>query len=128
MGHRLHSLQLLEFRDPLCIKAWIWQFLRDRRARVDVNGIVSSEGIYRAGLPQGSVLSPALFLLWSASLAVALQEVLGATAFMYADDTAARCAWNTIEVARWTAQVAADALTKWAQEVRWGWPVGRPRR
>ena len=37
---------------------------------------------------------------------------------MYADDTAALCAGNTIEVARRRAQQAADALTKWARDAK----------
>ena len=87
VDHRLLRLRLLELGVPLCLTQWVWQFLRDRRARVEVNGTVSSERIYRAGLPQGSVLSPALFLLWSAPLAAALQEIPGTTAVMYADGT-----------------------------------------
>ena len=72
---------------------------------MEINGAVSGERIYSAGLPQGSVLSPALFLLWSAPLAAALQEVPGATAFMYADGTATLCAGNNIEVAPERAQM-----------------------
>ena len=118
MDHRLLRLRLLELGVPLCFTEWIWQFLRDRRARVEINGTVSSERIYRVGLRQGSVLSQALFLLWSAPLAAALQEVPGTTGLMYADDTAALCAGNSIEIARRRAQKAADALTKWAQEAK----------
>ena len=46
---------------PACLNTWVWSFLRDRRACVDVNGTKSSERVYMAGLPQGSVLSPTLF-------------------------------------------------------------------
>ena len=100
VDHRLLRIRLLEIGVPLCLTQWVWQFLRDRRARVEDNWTVSSERIYRAGLSNGSVLSPALFLLWLALLASALHEVRGTTAFMYADDKAALCAGNTIEVAR----------------------------
>ena len=118
VDHRLLRLRLLELGVPACFTVWIWQSLRDRRAGVEVNGTVSCERIYRAGLPQGSVLSPALSLLWSAPLAAALQEVPGTTAFMYSDDMAALCAGNTIEEACKRAQQAADALTKWAGEAK----------
>ena len=102
--------------------------------RVEVNGIVSSERIYRAGLPQGSVLSTALYLLWSAPLAATLQEVPGTNALMYADGTAALCVGNRVEMANRRTQQAADALAKWALEammrvaspkvVRWCSPSG----
>ena len=45
---------------------WVWQWLRDHRVQVEVNGERSDERVFRAGLPQGSVLSPFLFLLWAA--------------------------------------------------------------
>ena len=38
--------------------------------------IISGERVFRAGLPQGSVLSPLLFLLWAAPLARALRTVV----------------------------------------------------
>ena len=72
---------------------------------------VGSERIYRASLPQGSVLFSTLFLLWSAPLAAAVQEVPDTIAFMYKDDAAALCTGNNIEKARRRAQQAADVLT-----------------
>ena len=110
------------------LSAWIWQFLKKGRARVEGNETLSSERIYRTGLPQGSVLSPALFLLWSAPLAAALQEVPGTTTFMYAYDTAALCAGNTIEVASGRVQQSADVLTKCAREAKMMVAGRRPRR
>ena len=105
----------MELGIPRCYYDWIWQFLRDRRARVEFQSATSSERVYRAGLPQGSVLSPALFLLWVAPLAAELQRTPGTTAFFYADDTAALCSGNSIQIARDRAQRAADSLVQWAQ-------------
>jgi len=70
--------------------------------------------VFRADLPQGSVPSPTLFLLWAAPLAAALNP--GTTPFIVADDTAALCAGNNIEVAKARAQQAADALVRWARQ------------
>ena len=43
----------MEMGVPVHYITWIWQFLRDRRARVERNGVCSGERIYRTGLPQG---------------------------------------------------------------------------
>ena len=116
VDHRLLRARLAELGIPACFNTWVWSFLRDRRACVELNGTRSGERIYRAGLPQGSVLSPTLFLLWSAPLATALRSLPGTTPFQFADDTSTLCAGNTIAVARDRAQLAADTLVKWARD------------
>ena len=115
VDHRLLRLPLLELGLPHCMVEWVWQWLRDRRVRVEVNGEKSGERVFRAGLPQGSVLSPLFFLLWAAPLARALRTVPGCSPYMYADDTAILCAGANIETARSRAQRAADALVSWAR-------------
>ncbi|XP_043220268.1 uncharacterized protein LOC122380836 [Amphibalanus amphitrite] len=116
VDHRLLRARLLDQGLPRCFVRWVWQFLRDRRACMELNGARSSERIYRAGLPQGSVLAPTLFLLWSAPLVASLRSVPGVSPFMYADDTAALCAGNDITTAKRRAQRAADALVHWARQ------------
>ena len=71
--------------------------------------------MYRACLPQGSVLSPALFLLWAAPLATELQRAPVTAAFFYADDTAVLCSGNNIQSARDRAQRAGDTPAQWAR-------------
>ena len=78
------------------------------------NGTLSEERPFRAGLPQGSVLAPTLFTLWSADQAEALIEVPGTSVFMYADDTATLSSGSTLQAARERAQQAADILAKGA--------------
>ena len=51
VDHRLLRLSLTEQGLPLCLVRWVWQWLRDRRTRVEVRGDLSGEGIFRAGLP-----------------------------------------------------------------------------
>ena len=46
-----------------CMYQWISQYLTNRKARVHVNGTYSRKKTLR-GVPQGSVLSPALFLVF----------------------------------------------------------------
>ena len=100
MDHRFLRIRLLELGVPRCSVAWIWSFLRDRRAKVEHQSATSGERVYRAGLPQGSVLPPALFLLWAAPLSAVLHRSPGTTAFFYADDTAVLRSGNTVEVAQ----------------------------
>ncbi|KAF0298749.1 Leucine-rich PPR motif-containing protein, mitochondrial [Amphibalanus amphitrite] len=57
VDHKLLKLRLLELGLPLCLVRWVWSWLRDRRVRVEVQGALSKERIFRAGLPQGSVLT-----------------------------------------------------------------------
>ena len=116
VDHRLLRVRLLQQGVPLCLITWIWSFLRDRRAHTEINGCKSRDRIFRAGLPQGTVLAPTLFLLWSAPLTAVLQKIPGTTPYMYADDTAALCAGNTIGIAKRRAQEAADALVQWARD------------
>ena len=115
VDHRLLRARLAEAGIPACLNTWVWSFLRDRRACVELNGTRSGERVYRAGLPQGSVLAPTLFLLWSAPLASALRALPGTTPFLFADDTSTLCSGNTIAVARERAQQAADTLVRWAR-------------
>ena len=61
------------------------------------------------------MLAPTLFLLWSVSLATSLKAVPGVSSFLYADDTAALCAGNNIEIAKRRAHQAADTLVQWAR-------------
>ena len=116
VDHQLLRVSLIEQGLPLCLVRWVWQWLRDRRVKVEVNGTLSGQRIFRAGLPQGSVLLPSLFVLWAAPLVAALKKVPRCSPYMYADDTAVLCGDNTIERARERAQQAADALTKWARD------------
>ena len=62
IDHRMLHRKLFTIL-PSCYATWVFQFLRDRRARVEVNGVRGNEREFRAGLPQGSVLAPTLYTL-----------------------------------------------------------------
>ena len=88
--------------------SWIWEFLLDRRAAVEVNGVREKERPFREGhFPQGSVLAPTLYTLWSADLITDLKSVSGTVIFMYAGDTATLSSGASIEQA---GQRAADVI------------------
>ena len=58
-------------------------FLKGRKQRVILNGQVSSLTVVNAGVPQGSILGPLLFLIFSNDLA----DGLSSNAKLFADDT-----------------------------------------
>src|SRR5277367_257819 len=62
---------------------WIRDFLNDRYIRVVINGRESSAASINAGVPQGSILGPTLFLIFINDIT----QVLSSTVCMFADDT-----------------------------------------
>ena len=65
---------------------WLDSFLKDRAAQVVLNGISSSEKEFGTGVPQGSSLSPLLFLLYINDITQAVQDPIQCG--MFADDVA----------------------------------------
>jgi hypothetical protein len=58
---------------------WFISYLSDRNQRVVLNGVKSSPLPTKAGVPQGSVLGPILFLVYAKNLETDI--------FLFADDT-----------------------------------------
>ena len=66
-----------------CIVNWIEQWLNNRRQSVVVDGEVSSWKSILSGVPQGSVLGPILFLVYSNNL----EEGVTGKILKFADET-----------------------------------------
>ena len=62
-------------------------FLKDRKQRAVLNGQVSNEAEVIAGVPQGSILGPLVFLIYINDLAT----VLTSNAKLFPDDTSLVC-------------------------------------
>jgi hypothetical protein len=62
---------------------WFKNYLSGRRQFVLVNNELSDSGLVKAGVPQGSVLDPLLFLLYINDIT----DNLGNLARLFADDT-----------------------------------------
>jgi hypothetical protein len=78
----LQNLEYHGIRDTAL--AWFESFLRPRTQQVNVNGQLSSAYFVDTGVPQGSILSPLLYIIYTADMATCLHRV---SYFSYADDT-----------------------------------------
>jgi ribonuclease HI len=99
---------------PLQIVRWLASFLNNRVARVRYGDALSSARTMRQGLPQGSVLSPLLFVLYINNLAKLLPE--WATNVIFADDVSILCTHRDREEAVRMAQEAVDIVVGWSKE------------
>jgi ribonuclease HI len=106
---------LLDSELPYPLIRWIWGFLTNRQARVRLNGVVSDVRAFPQGLPQGSVLSPLLFLFIINSLKARLPDSLHVS--LYADDVALLA--SDVDKTE-----AASRVQEGVQQV-WGWSAER---
>ena len=106
-------LSMLKQGIPPGLVKWIRHFLVNRQARVKFNSTESKCRIMRQGLPQGSVLSPILFLLYINHLANLLpQNNVNA---MFANDVSILATESTKEEAQIKAHEAVDIVVEWAR-------------
>jgi hypothetical protein len=64
--------------------AWFMDYLKDRQQRVIINGVASQWGNIEAGVPQGSVLGPLLFLIFINDIT---NTIKNCKIRLFADDT-----------------------------------------
>ena len=82
----MHKIQV-----PAQIINIIISYLADRRIYVVVNGICSTTKTVRAGVPQGSILGPTLYSIFTNDIPTTRNTQLA----IYADDTAIYASsWN----------------------------------
>ena len=105
---------LMDAGIPFPIVRWIRGFLTHRRASVRLNGALSRTQVFREGLPQGSVLSPLLFLFVIDTLRPRLPDTTEAS--FYADDVALWSSHPRKEVALTQIQEGVDVVWRWGLE------------
>jgi ribonuclease HI len=90
---------------------WLQVWLCNRLACVRVNDCRSKWRLFEQGLPQGSVLSPLLFLVYVNDLVVSLSERVSVSAF--ADDLAVWMRSRNVAECSAGLQWAADQVAAW---------------
>ena len=106
-------LSMLDLGVPIEYIRWIYQFLNNRQARVKFNGSKSISRQLHQGLPQGSVLSPLLFIFYINNLA----NILPANTVncLFADDVSILSSDTDRSKAEAAVQAAVDIVTDWCK-------------
>ena len=81
--------KMLDIGVPLRFVQWTTAWLTNRIARAQLNGVTRRCHTFKEGLPQGSVISPLLFVLYIINLLGNFSESTMVSA--YADDLALAC-------------------------------------
>jgi len=97
---------------PAVFLRWIRGFLLNRQARVSYNDTLGRTRRIRQGLPQGSVLSPLLFLFYINSVPENIPS--SANCAMYADDVSLWASHKCKESAVAVIQQAVDSVSEWS--------------
>ncbi|VDI10310.1 Hypothetical predicted protein [Mytilus galloprovincialis] len=93
---------------------WFKSYLSDRQQRVGVNGFFSNWNTVKAGVPQGSILGPFLFLLFVNDIVDAVTNKIK----LFADDTCLYCVVHDERSAAESLGQDLESLDQWAGE--WG--------
>ena len=95
--------------------AWLSSYLTKRRQRVRVNSSLSPWLRTPAGVPQGSVLGPLLFLIYTIDLPPTCTN-RSTTCSQFADDTALITTHESVEEAQDALQLSVTSAAKWLKD------------
>ena len=109
MNHRLLLNKLYKMTSDIHLTKLVQLLLGNRRFFVELNGKRSRWRIQRNGLPQGSVLAPVLFNIYTNDQPVSQ----GTRSFIYADDLGIAAQNRDIDAMEITLTSALDNLTSY---------------
>ena len=92
---------------------WLKDYLTTREQQVRVNGTPSSRLKIPAEVPQGSVLGPLLFLIYTSDLPEAVADVPGSSCEQFADDTNLTTINSRADQTEDNLQVAINQTASW---------------
>lgn len=113
----IYKLQLMGFPNYIC--TWIKNWISNRKFVVKYDSSLSDIHEVSSGVPQGSVLGPCLFNLYTADLATELRK-LKVSFQMYADDIKIYGIFDMHDD-RTPIQSAIDCVSRWSQ--KWQLPL-----
>ena len=96
---------------------WLGSYLCDCRQTILFDGVFSTVSSLCCGVPQGSVLGPLLFLLYTADLGE-LAASLGLSSHFYADDSLHVGPPSTVAQQRHRMELGIERLAEWVRSNR----------
>jgi hypothetical protein len=109
----LEKLEIYGFDEN--VVDWFRSYLLDRGHKVRCNAKISQTKYLNIGVPQGSILGPILFLIYSNDLN---NHVHLASCNLYADDVLLYCTGNDVNEVQLNLQSAIDCVKEWYDKNR----------
>jgi ribonuclease HI len=107
---------LMDKAVPTRFVRWIAGFLRNRQACLRLDGEVGAKRRLTQGVPQGSVLSPLLFLFYINGVRDVVNPEVGLS--LYADDLKTSKSHNDRVQAALQVEEAVNGIAKWSREAK----------